>query len=148
MVLNFIGRKGSKCKRISTPRKSISRASRNLAKIYCISNMTSPIADSIKRYTTWKSTPKYVKRKPAKSHRGTFWVKKSDKKRIFDTHAKSQFTYQPTRSQVTAATMKGTLSPQSTAFIGSTRVWTSNKKYFDGKHTWEDACRALVKSKR
>lgn len=63
-------------------------------------------------------------------------------------HARSQFTYHATRSQGTtnAHTGKDTISPQSTNFIGTTRIMQSNQKYIsEFKNTWEQACKEFIK---
>lgn len=182
-------RRHSKEEKRSSPKKnnSWSFVSRNLAKIYWASQLTSPKWVAKRPESKNKSTPKEIgsRANSSYSHRNIYFTKKSQKSRKsskkqrdalmssqqsfldfllkstnnpilfakdFDNgHAKSQFTYQPTRSQVTtnAATLKGTISPQSTNFIGTTRVGNSNKKFVsDFKNTWEEACRVIARRQR
>lgn len=185
------GRVNSKDAQTSSPKKiNLSKnESRNLVRIYCSSQITSPVENKNKRHS-WRSTPKKIGRrnnasKMSHSHRSTFitkksmksgksWSKNNDHKmspqqtlldfllnstsnvmsfaKDFDQgHARSQFTYQPTRSQVTtnAGTVKGTISPQSTNYIGTTRIMNSNQQFAsDFKSTWEKACKALARKKK
>lgn len=175
--------KEAKC--VSPKHHYHSQISRNLAKIYCSSRVTSPNFESKRRTDTCRSTPKKIGRrnnsnKMSHSHRGIFLFKKSAKgkskapknskltqqqtfldfllkstnnpvsftKEVEKTHARSQFTYHGTRTQGTTngATMKDTISPQSTNYIGTTRIMNSNQKYIsDLKNTWEEACKAFIK---
>ena len=99
--------KGSKSKahskdlKMSSCRKPklVPDMSRNMLKIYVSSLITSPNESTKKRQSTCKSTPKK-----------TTYHKKSFTKDFDPGHARSQFTYQQSRSQVTTntGTMKDT----------------------------------------
>lgn len=56
-------------------------------------------------------------------------------------HAKSQFTYQLNRTQ---GTTKGTMSPQSTNFVGNKLIGSNQKLVAEFKKTWGEACKAII----
>lgn len=65
-------------------------------------------------------------------------------------HIRSQFVGMPTRSQGTtnAATLRGTISPQSTNFVSSSKIHQTNKKVVtDYNNSWEEAFNATTHSK-
>ena len=65
-------------------------------------------------------------------------------------HIRSQYVCMPTKSQGTtnAATMKSTISPQSTNFIGSSKIIKTNKKLVtEFNSNWEDVLNATTHTK-